>query len=58
MKVLVSDNNYSEVPIPISFGIAAQLLCCDDADYCLRPASLRHKSGDNQRHDGSGEGAI
>ena len=57
-KVLVSDNNYSEVLAPTSFGIAAQLLCCDDADCCLRSASLRHKSGDNQKHDGSGEEAI
>ena len=58
VKVLFSNNNYSEVQVPISFGIVVQLLCCDDADYCLRPASLPRKSDDIQRHDGNGEGAT
>lgn len=57
VKVLSSHNNCSEVRVPISFGIAVQLLYCDDADYCLQPASLPRKSDDIQRHDGSGEGA-
>lgn len=58
VKVLSSDNNCSEIRVPILFGIAVQLLCCDDADYCLRPANLLRKSDDIQRHDGSGEGAT
>lgn len=57
VKVLSSDNNCSEFRVPNSFGIAVQPLCCDDADYCLRPASLPHESDDDQRHDESGEGS-
>jgi hypothetical protein len=58
VRVLFLDSNCPGVRVPISFEIAVQLLCCDDADYCLQPASLPRRSDDIQRHDGSGEGAT
>lgn len=38
--------------------VVVQLLCCGDADYCLRPASSLHTDDGIQRHGESDEEAT